>query len=153
MNGTTPNLERAPRGYVCYIPFCLWPDVQESILGDRAVHGDGLSLDLDEAACARIVDWRLGWTALEKHLDALDFVETSPPDVTIVDFSSVQADGGAGLREKLRLSVFAGASRIRRRGGRSSGAPTRSGGTTVVGRAGTAGRASPMIGRRRFRSR
>ena len=34
----------------------------------------------------------------------------APPDVTIVDFSSVQADGGAALREKLRLSVFHGAS-------------------------------------------
>ena len=90
-------------------PFCLWPDVQESILGNvRCTEMASLS-DLDEAACARVVDWRLGWTALEKHLQALDFVET-PPDVTIVDFSSVQADGGAGLREKLRRSVFHGAS-------------------------------------------
>ena len=90
-------------------PFCLWPDVQESILGDvRCTEMASLS-NLDEAACARIVDWRLGWTALEKHLDALSLLE-APPDVTIVDFSSVQADGGAALREKLRLSLFFGAS-------------------------------------------
>ena len=46
---------------------------------------------------------------MEKHLDALALLE-APPAVTIVDFSSVQADGGAGLREKLRRSVFDGAS-------------------------------------------
>ena len=97
--------------------------------------------NLDEAACARIVDWRLGWTALEKHLEALDLLET-PPDVTIVDFSSVQADGGAALREKLRLSVFAGATHTPARRPFAWCAPQASVGTTVVGRAGTAGRAS-----------
>ena len=90
-------------------PFCLWPDVQESILGTvRCMEMASLS-DLDEAECARIVDWRLGWTALEKHLEALALLE-APPAVTIVDFSSVQADGGSALRETLRRSVFHGAS-------------------------------------------
>ena len=44
--------------------------------------------------------------------------------MTIVDFSSVQADGGAGCGRSC-VSPSSSAHLIRRRGGRSSGAPTR----------------------------
>ena len=71
--------------------------------------------NLDEAACARIVDWRLGWTTWRSTGRAL--VAGGAPDVTIVDFSSVQADGGAALREAASLPAwrisYAGAAAVR----------------------------------------
>ena len=92
-------------------PFCLWPDVQHAILG-RVACSEMVELGtLDDRDGRNILEWRLGWSALVKHLDVLATL-TAPPDTTIVDFSSVQADGGFSLREKLHLSVFAGATRV-----------------------------------------
>lgn len=86
-------------------PFCMWPESQRAMLGGESISNDFSKLS--EAQVAKIVDWRLGWTALATQLVAL---ELSPvcPEALVVDFSSVQMDGGAGLIEWLEANVFIG---------------------------------------------
>lgn len=81
-------------------PFCEWPESQRAMLNGRTV--DDFSALSDED-CSKIVDWRLGWSALYQQIPDL-----STSNTIVVDFSSVQMDGGARLIDWLyATNVFA----------------------------------------------